>query len=351
MDLLTNPFFTLGATISDNRRRIMALAQEKILTADEATAAVVRDAKAVLSNPRRRLTAEIGWLPGLVQEHISDALSTLQQDPAKVRSLAHPSSLARANLLAAGLVRAVEQLPKGEIACWLLELARVHDTIAAEPTMALLNEERSWAGFPAITDPQVVAAELRGQRQYYGQAIKKALDRLPSRLLVEVVTITVDEATTHGDSQAPILIDDLVDGFEVEAQGFFEAETTTIKDLMERIRRAAEGDEGYEHISGLASQLEDVVKNWDWVAQPIQVSARSRGTDHDLSHKIAREIRSLAIDLFNDHGLLAIPWKLTVLQQEVFAEIASVVEQSEEDATAFNASAKQRYEALRVKLS
>ena len=82
-----------------------------------------------------------------------------------------------------------------------------------------------------------------------------------------------------------------------------------------------------------------------------QVSARSRGTDHDLSHKIAREIRSLAIDLFNDHGLLAIPWKLTVLQQEVFAEIASVVEQSEEDATAFNASAKQRYEALRVKLS
>ncbi len=348
MNLLTNPFFTLGATTHDNRRRIMALAQEKTLTADEAMAAAVRDAKAVLVHPKRRLAAEIGWLPGL-RLKTSWAVEMLQQDPAKVRNLVALPNLARANLLAAGLTRIVAQLPKGEIAQWILELARVHDATAAEPTTALLNEERSIAGFPALTDLQMVDNELRNQRQYYGQAIKTALDQLPSRLLVEVVTLAVEEATNHGDHQAPILIDDLVDGFEVEAQGFFEAETMTIKDLVQRTRQAAKHQEGYGQISRLVSQLENVVRNWDRVAQPIQMSVWSRGTDHDLSHKIAREIRSLAIDLFNGHDLLAIPWKLTILQQEVFAEIASVVEQSEEDATAFNESAKQRYEALEVR--
>ncbi len=56
----------------------------------------------------------------------------------------------------------------------------------------------------------------------------------------------------------------------------------------------------------MASQLEEVVRNWDGVAQPIQVSAQSRGTDHNLSHRIVPRIRNLAIDLFNDHGFSAI---------------------------------------------
>ncbi|OOV35210.1 hypothetical protein BV61_01180 [Candidatus Synechococcus spongiarum LMB bulk15M] len=341
MDLLVNPFFILGATMGDNRRRIMALAEEKSLTTDDATVPAVRDAKAMLIHPRRRLSAEIGWLPGL-HLNTSWAISMLQQDPVQVRSLVGVPSLTRANLLAAGLIRVVEQLPKGEVVQWILELAHAHDAITAEPTMTLLNKERSAAGFPAIMDLQMVNAELRSQRQYYGQVIKKAVDQLPSRLLIEVITIVIDKATNHGDDQAPILIDDLVDGFEVEAQGFFEVETKTIQVLVERIRRAAEHDEGYEHMSRLVSQLENVVRNWDRVAQPIQVSARSRGTDHDLSHEVARGIRSLAVDLFNEHDLLAISRRLTAFQQMVFAEVDSVVEQSQEDATALNEIAKRR---------
>ncbi len=346
MDLLSNPFLILGATMGDNRRRIMALAEEKGLLPGEAMAAAVGDAKAMLIHPRRRLTAEMGWLPGLAPERIVEVMALLRQDPAKVRSLVDLPSLARANLLAAGLVAAAEQLPKGEVVEWMVELAHVHDATAAEPTMTLLNKERSMAGFPAITDSQAVDAELRRQRQHYGQMLKKALNQLPSRSLVEVVTTVVDKATNHGEQQAPILIDDLVDSFEVEAQAFLEAETNTIQVLVQRIQRAAERDESYGQISRLASQLEQVVRNWDWVAQPIQVSARSRGTDHGLSHKIVPKIRNLAVDLFKDHGFFAIPWKLTALQQEIFAEIASVVEQSQEDATEFNEVAKRLYKNL-----
>ncbi len=342
MDLLANPFFTLGATTRDNRRRIMALAQEKILTADEAMAAAVRDAKAVLVHPKRRLAAEISWLPGLAPEHISDALSTLQQDPVNLLILVHLPSLARANLLAAGLIRAVKGLPKSEIARWILELAQVHDATAAEPTMALLNEERSWAGFPAITGPQIVAAELQEQEQYYGQAIKKALDQLSHQSLVEVVTTAVDQATNRGENHAPVLIEKLVNRFEVDVQEFFDVETKKIEDLVQRIQRAVEKNQDHEQINRHVSKLENTLRDWDQVAQPIQMSARSRGTDHDLSHEIATKIRSLAIDLFNKHGLLDISKRLTRLQQEVFAEIDTIVETLNEDTTALDKISKQR---------
>ena len=337
MELLKNPFFALGATLRDNRRRIMDLAEEKSLVSDEAA---VRNARAMLSNPRRRLAAEIGWLPGVGPKRISKTISILKREPAKIRRLRFLPSLARANLLADGLIGVVEQLPKHQVARWIVELADAHDKIEAERTVTLLNEERLVAGFPAISDPQIVDAELQDRRQHYRQAIKRALNQLSTPSLVKVVTIAVNQATDNGDSHAPILIDDLVDSYEVEAQGFFETETKNIKNLVQDVRSAVERDDGQEHIRRLVSQLEDVVKNWDRVAQPIQVSARSRGTSHGMSHEIAGEIRSLAIDLFNEHGLLDISKKLTELLQEVFAEVDSLAEQSEEDATTLDKNRK-----------
>ena len=343
MELLKNPFFSLDATLRDNRHRIMELAEERSLVSDEAT---VRNARAMLSNPRRRLAAEIGWLPGVGPKRISKAISILKREPTKIRRLRFLPSLARANLLADGLIRVVELLPKHQVARWIIELADAHDKTETEQTVTLLNEERLVAGFPAISDPQIVDAVLQDRRQHYRHAIKRALDQLPPPSLVKVVTIAVNRATDNGDRHAPILIDDLVDSYEIEAQEFFKTETKNIENLVQGVRSAVERDDGQEHIRRLVSQLEAVVKSWDRVAQPIQVSARSRGTNHGMSHAIAGEIRSLAVDLFNEHGLLNTSKRLTELLQEVFAEVDSLSEQSEEDATTLDKIAKQRSQFL-----
>ena len=343
MELLKNPFLTLGATTRDNRSRILELAEEKSLTSDESS---VRDATATLTNPRRRLAAEMGWLPGLGPKRVAEALSILEKDPVEIRTQGNLPALARTNLLAEGLVRTVEKLSRNDVAGWIVQLAKAHDDLEVEQTVTLVNEERSVAGFPTISDHQDVDAEFQARRQYYRQAIKRALDKLPATSLVEVVTLAVDQATDNGSNHAPILIDDLVDSFEVEAQGFLEKETKNILALMQGVRSATEDEKDEEHIGRLVGQLAKVVKNWDTVAQPIQVSARSRGLTHDLSHKVAGGIRSLAVDLFNDHGLLDISKRLTALQQEVFAEVDSVVEQSKEDASALDKMAGQRAQFL-----
>ena len=343
MELLTNPFFTLGATMRDDRRRIVDLAEAKSLVSDEAT---VRDATAVLTNPRRRLAAEIGWLPGLGPKRISEAISVLTLEPARVRDLDNLPSLARANLLADGLIRVVEHLRQHEVALWIAELAGAHDEIEAKETITVVNEERSVAGFPDISDPHVVDAELESRRQYYRRAIRDALDKLSPSCLLEVVTVTVEHETEKGCQQAPILIDDLVDSFEVEAQEFLEKERQNIAVLVQKVRTAVEPDVEHKQLHQLVSQLETVVRNWDRVAQPIQVSARSRGTSHDLSHEVAREMRSLAVDLVNEYGLVDVSRRLTALQQEVFAEVDQVVEQSEEDASTLHEIAEQQTQFL-----
>ena len=197
MELLKNPFFMLGATMRDDRRRIQGLAEEKSLIADERS---VRDATATLTNPRKRLAAEVGWLPGLGPKRVDEALAVLE-NIRKSASQGNLPALARVNLLADGLVRVVEQLSPNDVVRWIVQLAQSHDDLDDEATFTLLNEERSAAGFPLILYVDHVKAEFKERRRYYCQAMKSALDKLPTAALVEVLTVPVDQATDNGSTR------------------------------------------------------------------------------------------------------------------------------------------------------
>ena len=75
MIIKENPFYILGASLRDNRQKIMSLAEEKSLEVDEA---VCSEARMVLTNPRRRLVAELSWFPGVSLKETSVILSKLK---------------------------------------------------------------------------------------------------------------------------------------------------------------------------------------------------------------------------------------------------------------------------------
>ena len=329
MELASNPFYTLGATAEDGRRRIAELAEEKSLVEDEGS---IREARSGLTNPRRRLAAEVGWLPGLGPERVAEAISVLDVYPEEIRRISNLPALARANLLADAMVRAGSSIAGTDIAQWIVELSEAHERVNAEEIVAILNEARSTAGIAAITNQESVEEELQGRRRHYRDAIKRCLDQLPASSLVDTVTMAVDHATNNGSVHAPILIDDLVDTYEVEAQEFLDKETENVRTIVQQIREGADESADEDTMYRLIAKLELVVKNWDYVAQPIQVSFSSRGMSHGLSHEVAREIRDLAIDLYNQHNLLEVSKRLTAIQQDVFAEIAKITEQLDDDA-------------------
>ncbi|MBV2206350.1 MAG: hypothetical protein KUL87_13080, partial [Pseudomonas sp.] len=92
-------------------------------------------------------------------------------------------------------------------------------------------------------------------------------------------------------------------------------------------------------------RLDAVARNWDKIAQPIQLSSKARGIDHEASRDLAYEIRSLAIDLFNNHDMLAHSQRLTALIQELFVEVPDVADRVEEDAEALADIFQQRKQA------
>lgn len=332
MDLLQNPFHILNASPRDNRRRLMELADERSLLLDSSEC---MKARSDLTNPRKRLSAEVAWLLGLSPKNAMNVLGWLEKPGRKnipkkeVLSILTP--IARTNLLAAGLARLSDH-NANDMAEWILEISWAFEDLDADELSVIINEERVVSGFPEVSDLSAVEAEIQERRRHYRQVIKSALDNLSPKELVEAVTVAVESATNDGKAHGPVLIADLVDSYEVEAQRFLDKEEANIRTLVEKLRAAVDAEQPDSTLAPMVNQLIQIVKNWDTVAQPIQVSTKSRGLDHDASYRVAGLVRGLAIHMFNEHDKLDFSQQLTNLLQEAFAEVGEVAERAAEDA-------------------
>ena len=323
------PFAILGVTTRDDRRRIVELAEEKSLELDHD---VCQKARSDLTNPRTRLSAEIAWLPGVSPRRASQLVEGLLHDALAVREESGLPTLAHLNLLAAAFEAVDSEHDAEDLASFIQEVAYLVDEIDPEDVLRDINEDRAVSGFPEVRALDQIEAELAERKRYYRSAIKDALDRLPPTTLVQVMTDTVEGVTLGGEDHAPELIDDLVDSYEVETQGFLLKEAENVHKLIKAARESA--NSGEAAVKPYVDKLDAVARNWDKVAQPIQLSAKARGIDHEASRDLAYEIRILAIDLFNTHDMLTQSQRLTGLLQELFAELPEVSERVEQDADA-----------------
>lgn len=166
MDLLQNPFHILGATPRDNRQKITELAEEYSLLLPDGEEI---QARTNLTHPRKRLSAEISWMPGVSQTRASEIVGLLESpamelfgrdelgrvDPANfwfrfhsaVAELTALMPIAQANLLAAGLSR-LPNYSVDDVVKWVIEIAQAFEGINSEEVCITINDERSVAGSP-----------------------------------------------------------------------------------------------------------------------------------------------------------------------------------------------------------
>lgn len=315
----------------DDRRHIVELAEEKLLELDPDAC---QKARSDLTSPRTRLNAEMAWLPGVSPEKASQLMAALNSDPISIREKSGLPTLAHLNLMAAAFEAVDENNSADDVAQFIQEIAYLFDDLSTDEILCDINEDRSVSGFPEIRGIDQIEIGLAERKRYYRNAIRDALNRLPSALLVNVMTIAVDDITFGGKISAPELIDDLVDSYAVETQGFLQQEAENAQKLIKVARDSAKLDESV--VKPILDKLEEVARNWDYVAQPIQLSAKARGIDHKPSHEIAYSVRNLAIDLFNKHDMLAQSQRLTALIQELFAELPEVAARTEQDSDALS---------------
>ena len=326
-ELHNNPFFLLSATTRDDRRRIVELADEKSLELDHEAC---QKARSDLTSPRTRLGAEMSWLPGVSPKKAAQLVGQLFQNPMFIRMESGLPSLAHANLMAATFKAVDSKHDPEDLSSFIQEMAYLVDEIAVDDIIRDINEDRLIAGFSEVLAKEPVETELIERKRYFKNAIKDALNRLPPKSLVEAMTLAVDSITAGGEDHAPELIDDLVDSYEVDTHDFLQKEAKNVHKLIINISNLAPSGEGA--VKPLIDKLVSVASNWDTVAQPIQLSAKARGVEHELSNEIAYSIRNLAIDLLLKNDMLVQYQRLTSLVQELFAELPEVVERIEQDA-------------------
>ena len=356
MDLLENPFHILTAKTSDNRQQIMELADERSLSVDPSDC---MRARSDLTSPKKRISAETAWLLGITPQHIEEILSLLHRSPVdflKIEKLTfiftaradllvgeftrlpdlHRADekltpIARANLLAAGLSRLTDYNAK-DMARWILNIGQAFEDISPEEIASLINKERTISGFPEVRDDSLLQEALQERRQYYRQVISSALDRLSQEERIKAITQIVATATDDGELHSPVLIADLTDLFEVEAQTLLDQGEKKIDFLVNKLRGALSAARPESELNPMVKELIQATKNWDILAQPIQVSTKSLGLEHDDSYRVAMLVRNLAIHMVNKHEKIVFAQQLTQMLLEVFAEVEGVAELAAEDA-------------------
>lgn len=334
----SNSFALLGATTRDNRHRIVELAEEKSLIIDSDTCTKSRSE---LTNPRNRLSAEMAWLPGISPKRANAYCVLLRQDIRRfMTSLQEENPLVQSNLITAALELFSPEIAEDDWVSWIYELANQTDQINPEEVRRIINEDRAVAGFPEISGFDIVEAEIAERRLIFKGVIKDALDRLPTAKMIDVITNVVELATDSGHVNAPILIDYLIDSYENGVRPFLDRESENVIKIVKIAHESASG--GDSVVKPILDKLENVVRNWDKVAQPIQVSMKTRGMEHQQSNQLAYEIRNLGVELLKEHGMLEQTKRITQLLQEVFAELPEVAGRLDEDAEAIDNIFKNR---------
>ena len=368
MDILKNPFSILGATTRDSRHKIIELEEERRLLsdADECMAA-----QSILTHPRKRISAEVAWLPGVDPAFSDEVLRHLDSPNQNLLNITSLTHIARANLLITGLSR-LPNLSSANIVEWILAIAQASEAINSETVCATLNEDRRVSGFPEITDLSAIDDEIRKQRRYYSQTLTSVLENLPvpepvvrmpdgteiparnygplnaewdqarattlrnnnqqsANECARVMTLILERSTSNGKYQCPILIKDLVSTYELSVQDSLEQKKKIIEAQDEKLRAMADAKNPDTTLVPIVDQLLESVKEWDILAQPIQLREKSTGQRHDASFEMARCFRGLAADLFIEYRKFDFSRKILSTLKEVFAEVPEITEQIIED--------------------
>jgi len=141
MDLFENPFYILGATPRDNRQRIVELAEERSLVLDPD---VCSKARADLLHPRKRIAAEVAWLPGISPDRMKSLIQLTEDSNVNGIDELSISDIAKANLIAAGLNRK-DQVDTADVIQWSMLLAWVNEGVEVQSV-----ERTADAGIPVV---------------------------------------------------------------------------------------------------------------------------------------------------------------------------------------------------------
>ena len=318
----TNPFAVLGVTTRDDRTRIMEAAEERSLELD---AEACSQARATLTNPRKRLEAEFGWFPGtsprLAEQAISTPVTGIGQLPL--------AGIAKAN----ALTIAGDRWAPGsvdELASFLDALSTAVDQVDAVQALREVNEDRDVAGFPPFSSAEAAEEVLRERRQHWRRSAIAVLERTPTTNMTKALFKLVDRLEVA--ERFPPFMHELIADYALRAQPFLSKEAAGAQRLLAKASDLA--GTRPDALPPIIDALEALLTTWNELTYPIQLSATLLGRKDEDSEDLAFTVRGLSIDLYNEHRLVDEARRVSSLVGSSFSALPRVAAQIAEDAKA-----------------
>ena len=292
MNIFENPFCILGVSARDNRKRIAEAAEEKSFLND---AKSVSEARSILTNPGRRLAAEIRWFPGMNDIKIREITEFFRrikagQNPGRI----NPSGFGNLTLLnfAVYMFSLRKFRNVSEFAESIFAMCRCFDTVNAERICTEINIDRRAAGF-SEADKNDTERELNDYRADILKVIDGRMAALPREKYFELTEKFAAEYSREGGKYyGSFLLADLISLYELKI-------STRLEELTAGVINA----DSDSSVSLYFSRIPMLVKEWKRLIRPMMMAAKSLGVENDgIQHQceeIFDAVRSTAQKLNN----------------------------------------------------
>jgi len=341
MNIFDNPFFILGASPRDNREKIIELAQEKSLSLD---LVIVTEAKNTLTNPRKRISAEIAWFPGLSQNIVDEIVKSLENRDSyhdnqtfmpiiKINIEIFLKLTPKSKPVRDGYNINTYESRKFHQLMFIYDIyhfAILFENIDNDHLLSVINRDREVANISPISDMAVLLEALQEHKE---SCIKQIQNKIPQYPIARLTSsmLTLVNKTINSNSSLE-LIDTLIDKFYiVQTQQIIEKREETIRHIIKEIKDQIITAPADSSLSEMVVELMSEIESYTKIVQPILLNLRQRGLEHRPSANIAFLARGIAVDLHNKAHQSELSERLMKTLKRLFIEIGSFDEIISED--------------------
>ena len=306
MRIKENPFKVLGVTPENSIADIDEAKDDKCFE-DEEREIIYEAARDMLSNPRKRLSAEARWFYDQRSHAFSsiDILHEFDEDDSMEE-----------------IAEFVQNIDKA--------YGAASDTDVISSLLEEINASRGEAGISQITDEDLVMNTLQ---EAIDEDFREAVSALFAHLSLSTIAWITNEVAKNTIEPS---IGTFPKAYDEMVIVFIDCYYGLVKEKLESDGQSLlddiEGAKAFEQVEELQPLFEKL-RQFDFLAQPLQLYFQDKGEARKQgeSQKIAESLRSLAVYFFNTKAMPAMSLAITKVCLQIFAENPELVERWKKD--------------------
>ena len=293
MDLNDNPFYLLKAKTTDDKKKLLKLAEESLLNNDSSK---INSARLILSNPKKRISAECSWFLGEDNKNLDRILKSIKNKNINKIDF-NLTNLSAANFFAYSILNS----EINEDGLFLIKkLIIFFDFIDTKKVLEAINQDRNICNIKLVKDAKDLNEDLNNLRRFYISTINKYFDKLTISEYSNLFSNIIYDLYSDGKDEYTLL-SELVDRYALTAKQIIDTEEVKISMQIDAIEKyiSPKFYKGNISLSLMTDKLIKSLSEWVKYVQPIQINFERRGLVHSQSRNLAIAVRNLVADISN----------------------------------------------------